>query len=82
MKWKPGRGAGQIEDRRGRGGGRGLAVGGGGLGIAGVILVLVLSLTGGGGGAPWIGRLHREAVRKLAPAPSGRARDRDRASTP
>ena len=58
MKWRRGRGAGQIEDRRGQGGGgfpfplpggaRG--AGAGGLGIVGLLVALLLSGVFGGGG--------------------------------
>ena len=49
MRWKRGRGYGQIEDRRGRGG---MALGGGvgGLGLLGLVAYLLISALGGGGG--------------------------------
>ncbi|MBA3365804.1 MAG: zinc metallopeptidase [Actinobacteria bacterium] len=52
MRWRPGRGSGQIEDRRGsRGLGVPVGIGGGGLGIAGLLVYLLLSALGGGSGA-------------------------------
>ena len=51
MRWRPGRGMGQIEDRRGgRGVGMPLGVGGGGLGLLGLVAYLLISALGGGGG--------------------------------
>jgi uncharacterized protein len=49
MRWRPGAGRGQIEDRRGMGGGMALPIGGGG-GLIGVIVLLAYLLLGGGGG--------------------------------
>jgi predicted metalloprotease len=51
MRWKPGRGYKQIEDRRGRGGAAlPIGVGGGGLGIVVLVAYLLISALGGGGG--------------------------------
>ena len=61
MKWKPGKGSGHVEDRRGRtgggfgGGGLPIPVGrmGGGGGIIGIVIAIVvyfLLIKGGGGG--------------------------------
>jgi uncharacterized protein len=61
MKWKPGKGSGNIEDRRGQGGGLGGGFGGGGGlpipmgrmgggGIVGVIIVVVIYLLANSGG--------------------------------
>jgi predicted metalloprotease len=51
MRWRPGRGAGQLEDRRGaRGVGVPLGVGGGGLGLLGLVAYLLIAVLGGGGG--------------------------------
>jgi len=53
MRWRPGRGGGQVIDMRGRRGGglgRGVGIGGGGLGLVGVIVYLLFSALGGGGG--------------------------------
>ena len=51
MRWRPGAGRGQIEDRRGMGGmgGMALPIGGGG-GLIGVIALLAYLLLAGGGG--------------------------------
>jgi hypothetical protein len=48
MRWRPGAGRGQIEDRRGMGGGMALPIGGGG-GLIGVIVLLAYLFLGGGG---------------------------------
>jgi predicted metalloprotease len=55
VRWRRGRGGGQVEDVRGAGGSRGRItgrVGGGvgGLGIVGVIIFVLVSVLGGGGG--------------------------------
>jgi len=56
MRFKRGRGRGQIEDRRGaRGGGLGIPLGragagAGGLGLAGVVVAILFLVLGGGGG--------------------------------
>jgi len=51
MRWRPGRGYGQIEDRRRSGGmGMPIGVGGGGLGLLGIVAYLLISALGGGGG--------------------------------
>ncbi len=51
MRWKPGRGYKQIEDRRGRGGAAlPIGVGGGGIGIVVLVAYLLISALGGGGG--------------------------------
>jgi predicted metalloprotease len=52
VKWRRGRGADQIEDRRGLGGLAGLGAGAGGLGVVGLILVLVFTVFSGGGFDP------------------------------
>jgi uncharacterized protein len=53
MRWKPGRGYKQIEDRRGRGGSAlPIGVGGGGIGIVVLVAYLLISALGGGGGLP------------------------------
>jgi uncharacterized protein len=56
VRWKPGRGRRQIEDRRGGGGGMGLPIGVGGGGIVGVIVAILYfaGALGGGGGVPGI----------------------------
>jgi predicted metalloprotease len=52
MRWRPGRGREQIEDRRGAGSGAALpiGVGGGGIGLLVLVAYLVISALGGGGG--------------------------------
>jgi predicted metalloprotease len=53
MRWKRGRGSGQIEDRRGMGGaglGLPIGVGGGGIGLVVLVAYLLLSVLGGGSG--------------------------------
>jgi uncharacterized protein len=52
MRWKRGRGRGQIEDRRGSPGFPGIAVGGGGVGILGLLVYLMMNGVLGGGAAP------------------------------
>jgi uncharacterized protein len=70
MRWRPGRGAGQIEDRRGaRGFGVPLGVGGGGLGLLGVVAYLLIAVLGGGGGGASIDP--GLAPFPAAPAPTG-----------
>jgi uncharacterized protein len=84
MRWKRGRGAGQIEDRRGMGGGTGfgmpIGVGGGGLGLLVLVAYLVLSAVGGGGGVavdPPIGQFPATPAARDGGIPADQDPDRD-----
>jgi predicted metalloprotease len=76
VKWRPGQGGGQVEDRRASGGGgmggRGVLPVGGGLG--GIIaVVLVLLLGGGGGGGFGVDNPFDQFPAQAQPGGSGRA---------
>jgi len=84
MRWKRGRGAGQIEDRRGMGGGTGfgmpIGVGGGGLGLLVLVAYLVLSAVGGGSGVavdPPIGQFPATPTPRDGGIPADQDPDRD-----
>ena len=44
MRWSPGRGSSDIEDRRGETGGRRVGIPGGRMGLGGLLVLLVLSV--------------------------------------
>ena len=72
MKWRPGQGGGQVDDRRSsRLGGRGALPVGGGLG--GIIVVVLVLLLGGGGGGYGVDNPFDQFPAQAEPTGGGRA---------